>query len=163
MIKDEFEEIYKLYVNEILRFCLSRVSDREIAKDLTQETFVRFWNHVSVGKPVDNSRVFIYTVARNAIIDHYRKKKTQSLDALSEGGFDPAGDSPSPDLSTDYRLALEAIAKLPDNYRDIVYMRLVEDLSPSEIAPLVGLPENTVSVRLYRGMDKLRAMFNQNP
>src|SRR3954470_8519467 len=80
-----FGEIYSRESDAIFRFCLLRTSDRDMALDFTQDTFMRFWNTLLTDKDIKNSRTFLFTIARNIIIDWYRKKKSLSLDALLEG------------------------------------------------------------------------------
>src|SRR4051812_32968922 len=84
IIYKEFTTMYEAESDGIFRFCLVRVSDREQALDLTQETFAKVWQFVSDGKTLTHARTFLYTVARNLIIDWYRKKKSVSLEAMME-------------------------------------------------------------------------------
>ena len=72
--KKEFGKIYDKNINQIYRFVFLKVSSREKAEDLTSEVFTRGWNRFKDGKKIDNVRAFLYRVARNLIIDHYREK-----------------------------------------------------------------------------------------
>jgi DNA-directed RNA polymerase specialized sigma24 family protein len=65
-----------------------KVSSREIAQDLTQEVFMRFWQTLRDGEKAYNERALLYTIARHLVIDWYRKKKESSLDALDEQGIE---------------------------------------------------------------------------
>jgi len=67
--------IYKADSDAIFRFCLVRVSDREQAMDITEETFLRLWKSLLDGKEILNNKAFLFTLARHLIIDWYRKKK----------------------------------------------------------------------------------------
>src|SRR5581483_1953547 len=89
--KAYFLGIYDQHADEIFRFCLMKVSNREKAEDLTQDTFMRFWQAVRAGETIRNERAFPYTLARNPVIDWYRRKKETSLDAIQEEGIDFAG------------------------------------------------------------------------
>src|SRR4051812_29307947 len=84
----EFTQLYTTEADAIFRYCFIRTSQREVARDLTQDTFMRLWNTLSGDKEIRNCRAFLFTVARNLIIDWYRKKKPESLDILveEEGG-----------------------------------------------------------------------------
>ena len=77
-----FEKTYTDESDAIFRFCLVRVSNREQALDLTQETFLRLWQSLSQDKEIANARAFLFTVAHNLVIDWYRKKKSVSLDSM---------------------------------------------------------------------------------
>lgn len=151
-----FDECYEEYADALFRFCFVKTSNRDIALDLSQEIFIRLWDQLVEGKAIENPRAFLYTVARNLVIDYYRKKKSDSLDALDEAGRQfEAGDSSS--VTAEYREALAAINRLPEPYREVVHLRYVEDLPPREIALILGESVNTVSVRITRGMQELRS------
>lgn len=84
-IKTKFEAIYSKESDAIFRFCFIRVSDREQALDITQETFLRLWQSLHSEKEITNTKAFLFTVARRLIIDWYRKKKSFSLDSMTLG------------------------------------------------------------------------------
>ncbi|MDE2188782.1 MAG: RNA polymerase sigma factor, partial [Patescibacteria group bacterium] len=86
--KKTFTAAYEDESDAIFRFCLLRVSDRDQALDLTQETFVRLWQSLTLGHEMTNMRAFLFTVAHRLIIDWYRKKKSVSLENLSSGDDD---------------------------------------------------------------------------
>ena len=90
--KAYFLQIHDSYADDIYRFCLLKVSNRELAQDLTQEVFTRFWQALREGTVMRSERALLYTVARNLVIDWYRKKKESSLDVLTEAGLEFAGD-----------------------------------------------------------------------
>src|SRR3989344_280465 len=93
-LERDFLAAYDEHADALFRHCLIRVRDREIAKDIVQETFSRTWKYLSEGKEVDYIRAFLYRVANNLIVDGSRKKKTSSLDALmEEDGFEIADES----------------------------------------------------------------------
>ena len=66
---EEFKEIYLQELNPIYRFCLMRTSDPEVAHDFAQDVFYRFWKAMNEGQIIKNPRSFLYTIARNIIID----------------------------------------------------------------------------------------------
>lgn len=159
-IKQKFEMIYEKESDAIFRFCLFRVSDREQALDITQETFLRLWKNLSEQKEIQSERAFIFSVARNLVIDWYRKKKSVSFEDLStdEEGYDPSDGMTLNhlELRADGRLLVDKINELPETYRQPVYLRYVEDLSPPEIGEILGITANAASVRINRGIEELR-------
>jgi len=163
IIKKDFISLYEGHNDALFRFCLWRVSDREIALELTQETFTRLWNRMVSGRKIENPRAFIYLVARRMIIDWYRKSKPRSLEALSEDDrlrFEPVDEGvvARMEMSRDAKQALEKIQELPEQYREVVYLSFVEDLPPREIAVRLNLTPNAVSIRLARGLEALRRL-----
>jgi RNA polymerase sigma-70 factor, ECF subfamily len=156
-----FLKLYDDLAEPLFRHCYFRVSSRELAEDLTQESFLRVWNYLAEGKTIDNPKAFLYRIAGNLIVDHYRRKKDSSLDALAEDGFDPSGDDASSILEyASGQQALKLLEKLEPTYREILTMRYVNDLSLTDIAEIVGQSENAVSVRIHRGIEKLKQLFN---
>ena len=100
----------------------------------------------------------------NLIIDEYRKKKDQSLDALleqegvDEGSFDELSESSAEALAAtiDGRKAFELLEELPDVYREVIILKFVDGLGPKEMSELIEEKENVISVRIHRALKILR-------
>ena len=155
-----FEEFYMDHFDEFLSFTMSRVSDKDIAIDICQECFIKTLEHLHRGVHIEIPRGYVYTLLRNRIIDFYRKKKTVSLDDYTETG----GDIPNEEKPTDriyYQKLIDRLGQLPDTYRDIIIMRFVMDLSVTDIAERLGIPENTVSVRIFRGKELAMQLLSE--
>ena len=166
--KKEFTSIYQTEHDALFRFCLFRVSDREKALDITQESFVKLWSQMLKDGELENGRAFLFVVARHLIIDWYRKVKPLSLDFSPtdelDKGFDPADETSTTSIETssDAGRVISMIKKLPPQYRDAVYLRFVEDLPPRDIAQILKLDTGVVSVRITRGIQELRRMLGIN-
>ncbi len=159
-----FLAAYDAYGDAIFRFLTMKIADRETARDLTQETFTRAWDFCVEGGEIREWKPFLYRTAYNLVVDTYRKKKSVSLDALiDDDGFaisdDGVGQKNSMEKA-EMREVRAAIDKLDPSYRDIIALRYVEDLPPKEIASMMGLSENVVSVRIHRGVEKLRQLLS---
>lgn len=159
---DEFIALYDEMADQLLRHCFFKLSNRELALDLVQETFTRTWEYIASGKEVNNVKGFLFKVANNLIIDEYRKKKMVSLETLQEqSGFDaPTHDHKKTILDVEIGTILAHINKLDEKYREVILMRYVNDFSPKEIAEILGQSENAVSVRINRGLKKVQEMHN---
>ncbi|MBP9711026.1 MAG: RNA polymerase sigma factor [Candidatus Pacebacteria bacterium] len=168
-----FEEAYNRYSDELFRHSSMRLPDRDRAIELTQECFLKTWEYVQKGNEIDEFRPFLYRTLRNLIIDEYRRKKSRSLEAMIEGSEEtdvetlmPADESNTLEAAIDRfegKRALKALQALPDLYREVLVLRYVESLSPKEIAQYVGETENAVSVRLHRGLKKLKSLLEEAP
>jgi RNA polymerase sigma-70 factor, ECF subfamily len=156
----DFLALYEEFADAIFRHCFFKVSNRDVATDLTQETFIRAWQYIAKGMEIENARAFLYRIATNLTIDYYRKKRETSLDQLLEAGFEP-GENTEERLydSLDGRRMLELVKTLDPKYRDVVLMRYVEGLSPKEIAEIIDETENVVSVRLHRALKKVSELW----
>lgn len=154
---DQFLQAYDNFADAIFRHCYLRISDRERAKDLTQEAFMRTWDYIARGSAIENIRAFLYRVANNLIIDEYRKKKSESLDELAEYGFDPGVDERGKIFANIAAADIRSVfGGLDHKYRQVLMMRFVDDLQPKEIASILGESENNVSVRIHRGIRQVR-------
>src|SRR3989338_599187 len=164
----KFEKIYEEHSDAIFRFCLSRVSNREQALDITQETFLRLWQSLSGEKEIINEKSFLFTITHHLIIDWYRKKKSISLESImakEENSEYDVIDDKTIDVfgfAAEGRYLLEMINQLTPSYRQPVYLRYVEDLPPKEIGDILGISENAASVRVNRGIIALRKISGYN-
>ncbi|MDO8728977.1 MAG: RNA polymerase sigma factor [bacterium] len=163
--KQRFTDIYNQESDSLFRFCLFRVSDREKALELTQEAFTRLWSSMSSAKRVEKPRALLYVVARHLIIDWYRRVKSVSLESLStedgDKGFDLPDDRVGVEIETNTEVGrvLSMLDTLDPKYREVIYFRYVEDLPPKDIAEILELNTNIVSVRLTRGLEALRKLM----
>lgn len=165
-IKQKFTEIYNKEADPLFRYCYFRVSDKEKALDIVQDIFAELWKKYNSTEKIKNERAYLFTLAHNRIIDWYRKKKSESLDALleNEEGERPFDYSNTGDsdiiLSTESKRVLKAIETMEPIYREVLHLRFAEDLSPQEIASIIDSTANVVSVRITRGLEKLREHFH---
>ncbi|OHA64763.1 MAG: hypothetical protein A2667_00690 [Candidatus Wildermuthbacteria bacterium RIFCSPHIGHO2_01_FULL_47_27] len=157
----QFVKAYDDFADAIFRYCFLRASSREAAQDITQETFVRAWNYLAEGNNINNFRPFLYKIATNLIIDEFRKKKPVSLDAMKEEGSDLrlTNDRDLNEL-IDAQDAARIMARLDGKYRKVVILRHLDGFSVKEIAEITQEPENVVSVRIHRGLRKLKEILN---
>lgn len=156
--QNAFIKAYEKYADAIFRYCYYRVYERELARELSQETFFRAWRHIAAGNEINHLRAFLYTTARHCIIDYHRKRKEASLEALQEQGFDPATESVGERMMVrlDLDRAIAMMQQLDEQYREVVLLRFVDGLGPQEIAEITGDSVNAVSVRIHRGITQLR-------
>lgn len=151
--------LYHQHVDELLRFCRSKVRDREEAMDTVHDTFVNLWRHIEQGKPLHHPRGLIYQIARNLIIDKYRMiRPTQSLDEFSDGIVDTEATS-TLDI-TELNHVLRCVDSLPQKYREVIMYRYVDGMPVQEIATLLNETPNAISIRIHRGIEQLRTVLN---
>lgn len=158
--KREFIALYDSFGNAVFKHCYFRLSDREKALDLLQETFFRLWRHMDSGGTLEQPKAFIFRIAHNLIVDQYRKQTEDSLDGMLTAGFDLADDGYEAILqaATEQEL-ISLLDALQPSYRDVLVMRYIDDMAVKDIAAIAGLTENAVSVRLHRGLEKLKDLM----
>jgi RNA polymerase sigma-70 factor, ECF subfamily len=156
-MEKKFLEAFDKLSDSLFRHCFFRVSNREVAKDMVQDTFMKTWREIYKGQQIENMQSFLYRVANNLIIDYYRKAKSDSLDNLLDNGYDPKGDDAAGIMAvSELSLTMEAMNTLSEKDRRVLVMRHVDGFSPKEIAEEIGETENTVSVRIHRAIQRLK-------
>lgn len=161
----QFLDSYKEHTDSLFRYCYFKTLNRDEAKDMLQETFVKTWEYIRNGGEVVNMKAFLFRTAHNIVIDHYRKKKSVSLDDLFEQGFDRSTDiDTAQDLENqiDGAQALKLLDKIPDSYREVIFMQYVQGLSVKEIAEVLGESPNNISVKIHRGLEKIKQIYKKN-
>lgn len=152
-----FIDAFDTYGDAIFRFAMVKVSNVELAEDMTQEVFTRFWQALRDGKEMHNTRAYLYTVANNLAKDWYKKKKSESLDARMEAGHEPADTKrANAEIEASYKEVLDAIEGMEPTDREVLLLRHVEGLDPKDIAEILGESPNVISVRLNRATKRLR-------
>lgn len=152
----QFQHLYDQYYQAIYRFIYYRVHHRETAEDLTSTVFYKALEHISQYKPHKGAfSAWLYRIARNAIIDHFRQAKGTDDITLA---FDLTDGTNIP-RDFDAREQLEKVkrylAELDGRQRDIVVMRVWDGLSHREIAELLDMTEASVKMAFSRTMAKL--------
>jgi RNA polymerase sigma-70 factor (ECF subfamily) len=164
-------ELIRRYERPIFSLIYRMVRDRELAEDLSQETFVKALNAIDSYRPEYKFSSWIFKIANNAAIDHLRKRE---LDTLSlEGARDAItperaeatalqikdrGETPLEEMEArELGSAIErAIAALRPEYRSCILLRHVEDRSYEEIAEIMALPLGTVKTYIHRARAELK-------
>jgi len=162
--ESRFLNAFQEYNDALFRHATLRISNRERAIDLVHDTYTKVWAYIRDGYEIENFRPFLYKVLNNLIIDEYRKKKESSLDALfeidgvDEGSFEELSESSVESMAAtiDGQKAFALLEELPEQYREVIIFRFVDQLGPREISELIEESENVISVRIHRGLRLLR-------
>lgn len=163
-ISTDFESIYIKYSDKIYKYIYLNSSDPYLSEDITSEVFLRIWKNWKKIKP-DFMQALLYKTAKNILIDHYRKNKKNkkiSLEETIEKGIEPSYDEDMIEkMSKDANLTKikTAIKELPENLRDVVILRFVNDLSAKEAALVLDSTEVSIRVLQFRALKKLREII----
>ncbi len=164
------DQLIETYQHRLLRYLLFLTGRREVAEDLFQETWMRVLLRGGQYNGKARFDTWLFTIARNLVIDLSRKRTMASLDEMREGGdderpFEIAIEGPSPleqfQSREDCAEVGEVLLKLEPTYREVLVLRFYEELSLEEIAGVTRAPLSTVKSRLYRGLAALRPEVEQ--
>ncbi len=164
------DRLIEIYQHRLMRYLLFLTGKREVAEDLFQETWMRVLLRGAQYNGKARFDTWLFTIARNLVIDLSRKRTMASLDAMSEGRDDDrpfeiamGGPSPLDQFQERENCAEvgEVLLKLEANYREVLVLRFYEELSLEEIAGVTRAPLSTVKSRLYRGLAALKPEMEQ--
>lgn len=159
------DQLIVQYQHRLLRYLLYLTGNRELAEDLFQETWMRVLLRGSQYDGAARFDTWLFTIARNLLIDVRRKRTTVSLEQLFESSdderpFEIPSDGPTPfDNYQSYQnaqMVAEALLTLEPLHREVLVLRFHEELSLEEIAQVTRAPLSTVKSRLYRGLATLK-------
>ena len=168
------DELIVKHQHRLLRYLLYLTSNREMAEDLFQEVWIRVLRRGSQYNGKARFDTWLFTIARNLVIDLSRKRTMASLDEIFESNndddrgrsFEAADDDPTPfdrlsNLEDRERIAA-ALMQIDTLHREVLVLRFHEDLSLEEIAKVTRAPLSTVKSRLYRGMAALKPKIEKS-
>lgn len=157
--KELFTELYNTYVDAIFRFCYFKTGNREVAKDISQDVFMKFLKHLE-REEVRNPKSFIYAIAHNTIIDYWRKSKSVTENSLPEGFFASLVDANNTENAHATDL-LSLLDKLSPSDQEVINLRFIEDMSSRDMAEVLNERENTVLVRINRAKERLKNLLEK--
>lgn len=168
--KRVFENVYQNEVDRIFRFVFMRVSSREEAIDITEEVFYKLWQQMTEGEDIENPLAFLFAIARNKIIDWYRKKKSLSLESILSKDEDDETELQIVDpeaqteinISTEASWIIKALKEMDRKDAEIIELRFLQGLQPQEISQILNTSANSVSIRITRALEKLREKLGIN-
>lgn len=154
---ESFVYLYDRYVEKIYKFLYFRTFDQELAEDITSQVFLKCMNKISTFNDSKGTfQAWLYQIARNLLIDEYRKQKpTENIDAH----FDLA-DNTNLESETNQTLSNEALRKLlmtlPTESQELVTMRLWDEMPYAEIAVITGKTEGSLKMQFSRIITQLQ-------
>ena len=161
---DAFDELYKRYKKPLYQFLFHGCSDKAVAAELFQETWTSIIQARSQFNDVGTFKSWVYRIARNKLIDYYRKNRQYDHDLYDENASNnsvgtleqPLSPSELAELGTDQVRVQNAIAELPWQQREAVILKYVAGYSLAEISEQQGDSTETVKSRLRYAYTKLR-------
>jgi RNA polymerase sigma-70 factor (ECF subfamily) len=161
---EAFGVLYERYADRVFRYLFAHIDNRLDAEDITEDVFLRVWrslpNYREQGVPF---LAFLFRIARNALIDHYRRsnpvKGQVSIDDMALRDHNP-GPGESAMSSLEREELRESLEQLREDYRTVLVLRFLSELSPEETAQVMGRSQGAVRVLQHRALASLRTMLN---
>ena len=164
--KEAFGYLYDHYFIQINKYLLVRTDTQEDAEDMTEKVFMKAWEHLPNfgGKKKEyNFRAWLFRIAHNTLIDHYRtRKQLIPLESVSQTGTAAGEPGGITIKNEDSRRIIQAIKRLDDTSQKVIVSRFISDLSHKETALSMGISENNVRVIQYRALKKIRCMLRED-
>jgi RNA polymerase sigma factor (sigma-70 family) len=154
-----FEELVTLYKRRVFAFAYYYLKNKADAEDVSQEVFWRVFNYI---KKFDTDKKFfswIYAIEMNVIKGSFKNKKNKIVE-VSEDFFEQISFNDNSLLSTEDKIVLfNAIDKLEDDEKNLLFLKYMEDLSIKEIADAFELSEDNIKVKIFRAKEKLQKII----
>lgn len=162
---EAFGELYDFYAPRIYRFVYFKVSSVTDAEDITAEVFLKTWEHINSGKEIKHFAGLLYRMARNKVIDFYRHKNIRKEDSLDEIILKKLSDSGDAikkiEASSETQEILKNLQFLKDEYREVITLRFIDELSFGEIAEILQKSQINIRVLLHRALKTLKKVSEQ--
>jgi RNA polymerase sigma-70 factor, ECF subfamily len=159
--RDAFDELYRRYTRPVLGLALRRLGDRGRAEDAVQDAFAAIWRSAASYDPArGQGGAWLYTVARNAIVDGARRRPEPPMEAPEEA----SGENGPPEQAEAAWLAWRvhsAIEQLPEQERPVIELAYWGGLSQSEISEFLHVPLGTVKTRTRSALARLADMLEE--
>lgn len=168
---DAFDTLLARYQQKIYSYILFLVHDDEVADDLFQETFMKAIVTIRQGRYVESGRfsAWLTRIAHNLVIDKYRQDRNSNVISNDASDADLFNDASLSDITVEMKMITEQsltdvgrlLKELPDNQKEVLYMRFYQDLSFKEIADATGVSINTALGRMRYGLINLRKVVSE--
>ncbi len=165
--KQAFLTAYDKYADAIYRFIYFKIGSEEDARDLTSAVFLKCWSYVQEGKLNDDNeyqslKAFLYKIARNLVIDYYRQYKPNLSLEEAEDIVDNAQDLSQIDQIIDIEQVQDKLLYLKDEYKTMIIMRYINELSVKEISQITGKTKGNVRIMIMRALKILKKLLEQD-
>lgn len=153
--QEALEELVRMYYQPIYRYFVRKCSDEQLSLDFTQETFIKLSRNIHNYRPLANFTTYLYKIASNIAIDHYRKKKIQfsDNDALENIAAETKED-------VDYSDRVKHILnQLSEKQRECIILYYYQELKYTQIAKILNIPVSTAKTRVRDGLAKCRELW----
>jgi len=157
-----FEDVYDHYIDRVYRYIFFKVPTQEDAEDLTSEVFFKAWQYIYTHeRRIEYLNAFLFQIARNTVVDFYRRKT--NVESLSDEetmrrieDYRQQNLLAGMDNKADIREIERVLKSLKDEYREVIVLKYIEELSTAEISKILNKSKGAVRILVHRAMTILR-------
>ncbi|MFC7783494.1 MULTISPECIES: RNA polymerase sigma factor SigX [unclassified Rossellomorea] len=163
-----FEKLYSDYHQDVFQFLIYMVQNKQQAEDLVQEVYIRVLKSHERFEGKSSERTWLFSIAKNVAIDHFRKQKNwknRILDKFDWSRNDVTDDVALPEeiavAKEEIKVLYECLKQCSTDYRMVIIMRYLQELSIAETSEVLGWTESKVKTTQHRAIKWLRIEMNQ--
>jgi RNA polymerase sigma-70 factor (ECF subfamily) len=160
---DAFAQLYDAYVERVYRYVYFRVTDDAMAEDLTSQVFLKAWEHLDHYQPTASPFLaWLYTIARNQVIDHYRtRKETMALEDAEFLSAEGDGVDEEVQVKFEVRAVRDALQFLTEEQQQVLILRFINGFNTHEIARQMKKGEGAVRALQMRALQTLSKLMEE--
>lgn len=156
-----FDEIYKLYVNDVFRYLMCLTGDKGLAEELTQETFYKAYKNIDGFKGKCKMYVWLCQIAKNSYFSYLRKSKIENREVLEDNIISETNVYEEFIQAHDFISLHKILHTLEEPYKEVFTLRLFGELSYKQISEIFGKSESWARVTYYRAKEKIKVIFKE--
>lgn len=158
--KEAFGQLYDFYASRIFRFIRLKVGSQTLAEDLSSESFLRIWEYLQEQERIveESFQALLYKIARNLIIDYYRRKSSQEILIDDDFKIFLEGQMVRDESRTreESEEIHRALVKMKEEYQDVIIWYYIDELSVPQIAKLMSKSPGAIRVLIHRALKALK-------
>jgi RNA polymerase sigma-70 factor (ECF subfamily) len=163
--KEAFGQLYDLYAPGLFRFIRLKVGSQVLAEDLSSESFLRIWEYLKEpeAKIEDTFQALLYKVARNLVVDYYKKKSSQEF-LIGDDFHLFLNEEPAKNEIASKEIADQihrAITRIKDEYQDVLILYYIDGFSVEQIAKTMDKSQGAIRVLIHRGLKSLKEHLSE--
>lgn len=159
--QEALADIYEAYFLRVYRFVYYRVSHKETAEDLTEDTFIKAFAGIKSLQTTAAFEGWLFQIARNLVIDYYRKKKQMvPLDMVENTLEYDTNVVDIINLQIEQSILIKLLKELNDEQQSVIKMKFMEELDNTDIAKILNKTEGAIRVIQHRAISKLKELFD---
>lgn len=162
--RSAFTLLYSRYLNNLYRYIYLFTKDKDVSEEIVQNVFINIWIRREKLNNVTSFKAYLYKSAKNMLLDEIKRKQVQAkvmfaIKPATEESYEVSDGRVI--YNQYYKIAEEAINRLPAKRKQIIVLRTKDELTLDEIAERLSISKNVVKKQLYAGMNSIRAYLQK--